>query len=380
MTDLPFKDLLVVAVEQAVAAPYCSCKLADGGARVIKIERPEGDFARTYDTLAQGHSSYFVWLNRGKESIALDLKDDADKAMLHALLAKADVFLQNLANGAIARLGFEPEALRKRYPRLIQCNISGFGDSGPYREKKAYDLLVQAETGLASITGTADAPARVGVSVCDIATGMYAYAAIQEALHLRHLTGEGAIIDVSMFDAIADWMTVPLLQTLGSGENPPRLGLHHASIAPYGAYRCGDGKDVLFAIQNEREWRSFCARVLGQAEIADDVRFATTSARTANRPALDAVILAVFGKRSSEEIETLLNEARIAHGRANTVKDLAHHPHLRLLPVELDGGTRISTPAPPAIRRGYEPVLRPVPALDADGERIRREFAPKTPG
>ncbi len=375
MADLPFKDLIVVAVEQAVAAPYCSCKLADGGARVIKIERPEGDFARTYDTLAKGQSSYFVWLNRGKESIALDLKSDADKEMLHALLARADIFIQNLANGATARLGLGAERLRELYPRLIQCNISGFGDSGPYREKKAYDLLVQAETGLASITGTADAPARVGVSVCDIATGMYAYAAILEALQLRHLTGEGAILDVSMFDAIADWMTVPFLQAMGSGENPPRLGLHHASIAPYGAYRCGDGRDILFSIQNEREWQSFCARVLKQPDVAVDARFATTSARTANRQALDTIILDVFGKLTSEEIVALLEEARIAYGRANTVKDLAEHPHLRLLPVQIGDGVEIATPAPPAIRRGYEPSLRPVPAIDADGARIRREFA-----
>ncbi|MBC7282393.1 CaiB/BaiF CoA-transferase family protein [Hoeflea sp.] len=377
MAAQPFKDLLVISIEQAVAAPYCSCKLADAGARVIKIERPEGDFARNYDRLADGHSSYFVWLNRGKQSVALDLKQPADMAVLTSMLARADVLIQNLARGAMARLGLDAERLKADHPRLIQCNISGFGETGPYKDKKAYDLLVQAEAGLASITGTAQAPARVGVSVCDIATGMYAYAAILEALAARGLTGEGAILDVSMFDAMADWMTVPLLQTRGSGENPPRLGLHHASIAPYGAYRCGDGRDVLFAIQNEREWLRFCAEVLARPDVATDARFSTPSARTANRQALDAIILEVFAQSTASGILASLDEARIANGLANTVKDVLVHPHLRQIAVEA-GDDIVDMPAPPALRRGETRSFGPVPELDSDGDAIRREFTTGT--
>jgi itaconate CoA-transferase len=374
MASQPFRDLLVISIEQAVAAPYCSCKLADAGARVIKIERPEGDFARNYDRLADGHSSYFVWLNRGKESVALDLKQPADMVLLRSMLARADVLIQNLARGAMARLGLDAQELKGEYPRLIQCNISGFGETGPYKDKKAYDLLVQAEAGLASITGTAEAPARVGVSVCDIATGMYAYAAILEALAVRGLTGEGAILDVSMFDAIADWMTVPLLQTRGSGENPPRLGLHHASIAPYGAYRCGDDQDVLFAIQNEREWLNFCTNVLDNPEIASDSRFSTTSARTANRGELDAIILGKFARSTSAEILKKLDDARIANGRCNSVKEVLGHSHLRQVAVQA-GDDIVHMPAAPAIRRGETPSYRPVPALNGNGDAIRREFA-----
>ncbi|MBU4530325.1 MAG: CoA transferase [Hoeflea sp.] len=374
MAAQPFKNLLVISIEQAVAAPFCSCKLADAGARVIKVERPEGDFARNYDRLADGHSSYFVWLNRGKQSVALDLKQPADRAVLKSMLARADVLIQNLARGAMARLGLDAEKLKADHPRLIQCNISGFGETGPYKDKKAYDLLVQAEAGLASITGTAEAPARVGVSVCDIATGMYAYAAILEALAVRGVTGEGAILDVSMFDAMADWMTVPLLQTRGSGENPPRLGLHHASIAPYGAYRCGDDRDVLFSIQNEREWLSFCTGVLGRPDVATDVRFSSPSARTANRGELDAIILEVLARSTAAEILASLDRARIANGLANTVKDVLAHPHLRQIAVEAGEGS-VAMPAPPAIRRGETQSYGRVPELDGDGDAIRREFA-----
>lgn len=376
MTPQPLEGLLVVSLEQAVAAPYCSCKLADAGARIIKIERPEGDFARRYDALAAGSSSYFVWLNRGKQSVVLDLKQEVDLAILQSMIAVADVFIQNLAPGAATRLGLDPERLRQSHPRLIQCNISGFGETGPYRDKKAYDLLIQAEAGLASITGTADAPARVGVSVCDIATGMYAYAAILEALAMRQRTGDGAIIDVSMFDAIADWMTVPLLQTQGSGENPPRLGLHHASIAPYGAYRCKDGGEVLFAIQNEREWAAFCGRVLELPHVASDERFSSTSARTANRMELDELINPVFLALELDAVIGRLERASIAYGRVNTVKDLAAHPHLRTTEVLNEKGAPVRMPAPPAHIRGADPDLGPVPALDADGEAVRAEFSP----
>lgn len=289
--------------------------------------------------------------------------------------ARPDVLIQNLARGAMARLGLEAEKLTTVYPRLIQCNISGFGETGPYKDKKAYDLLVQAEAGLASFTGTADAPARVGVSVCDIATGMYAYAAILEALAERGVTGEGAILDVSMFDAIADWMTVPLLQTRGSGINPPRLGLlHHASIAPYGAYRCGDDQDVLFAIQNEREWLIFCAEVLGKPDVGTDPRFSSTSARTANRGELDAIILEVFALSSASEVLASLDKARIANGLANTVKDVLTHPHLRQVTVQAGDGI-VNMPAAPAIRRGETRSYGPVPELNGNGKAVRLEFA-----
>src|ERR1700758_1253183 len=275
---LPLSGILVVALEQAVAAPMCSCRLADAGARVIKIERPEGDFARGYDDLVHGECSYFIWLNRGKESIVLDLGKPEDKALLAAMLARADVFVQNLKPGAVEKLGFAPDRLRREHPRLIVCSVSGYGDSGPYAQRKAYDLLIQAEAGLASVTGGPEAPARVGVSVVDIAAGMNAYEAILEALIARGRTGEGADISISMFDAMADWMTVPLLQHEG-GRTPQRGGLAHPSIAPYGVFKTRDGVDVLISIQSDREWRVLAADVLGDASLADDPRFATNVER-----------------------------------------------------------------------------------------------------
>jgi itaconate CoA-transferase len=256
--ELPLDGLLVIALEQAVAAPYCSSRLADAGARVIKVERAEGDFARSYDQVAGGESAYFVWLNRGKESITLNIKDPRDAQLLQHMLGDADVFIQNLAPGAAARSGFDSAALRRSNPKLITVDISGYGESGPYRDMKAYDLLVQCETGLASITGAPEQPGRVGVSVCDIACGMYAHAGILEALIERHKTGLGKGLAVSLFDALAEWMTVPLLHQESSGKAPERVGLHHPSIAPYGAYVCGDGQQVVISIQNNREWRNFC--------------------------------------------------------------------------------------------------------------------------
>ncbi len=252
--SLPLSGLLVVSLEQAVAAPMASCRLADAGARVIKVERPEGDFARYYDALAHGECSYFVWLNRGKESLCLDLARADDKALLAAMLARADVFVQNLKPGAVAKLGFAVEELRRRHPRLIVCSISGYGEDGPYAKRKAYDMLIQAEAGVASVTGGPEAPARVGVSVCDIAAGMNAYEAILEALIARGRTGEGAAISISMFDAMADWMATPLLQQEG-GAPPRRIGLAHISIAPYGVFKTRDGADILISIQSDREWR-----------------------------------------------------------------------------------------------------------------------------
>src|SRR6201994_4691360 len=275
---LPLEGLLVVSLEQAVAAPMCSCRLADAGARVIKIERPEGDFARGYDDLVHGESAYFVWLNRGKESLVCDLTKPADKALLEAMLAKADVFIQNLKPGAAARLGFALDRLRRDHPRLITCSVSGYGETGPYAQRKAYDLLIQAEAGLASVTGGPEAPARVGVSVVDIAAGMNAYEGILEALIARGRTGQGADISISMFDAMADWMTVPLLQHEG-GRTPKRIGLAHPSISPYGVFKTRDGVDILISIQSDREWRVLAKDVLGDVALADDPHFATNVER-----------------------------------------------------------------------------------------------------
>ncbi len=365
--------LLVVALEQAVAAPLCSCRLADAGARVIKIERPEGDFARRYDRFAKGESSYFVWLNRGKESLVLDLKREDDKALLRRILAKADIFIENLLPGAAARLGFGPVDLRQARPELITCSISGFS-SGPYAERKAYDLLIQAETGLASVTGTPEAAGRVGVSVTDIATGMNAYAAILEALIRRGRTGEGAELAVSLFDATAEWMAVPLVHYESDGKGPKRLGLNHPSIAPYGIYHAGDGGGVLISIQNEREWEALCREVIGDAALARDPRFDTNPLRVQNRAALDAVLAAAFGRYDRGQLIASLTAAGIAFGAFNDIAGLAHHPHLRTLAVPTEAGD-IILPAPPAIVAGETRAARPVPRLGEHTDAIRREFS-----
>lgn len=370
----PLAGLLVISLEQAVAAPYCTCKLADAGARVIKIEREEGDFARNYDGFAKGQSSYFVWLNRGKESVVLDIKAKADFALLKSMLAEADIFVQNLAPGAVERLGLGTKALAALNPRLIQLNISGFGQEGPYKDKKAYDLLVQAESGLASVTGTPEEATRVGVSVCDVGTGMYAYAAILEAVIERRITGKGATIDVAMFDAMADWMTVPLLQAEGSGRNPPRLGLRHPSIAPYGVFRCADAKGVLISIQNEREWRAFCRDVLAEGDLASDPRFADPAARMRNRAALDEIIGMVFAGEDHEAMIARLEKAGIAWAMVNSALDLAAHPHLRRVEVDTPNGP-VSMPAPPARRRGETRGYEAVPAIGEHDAAIRAEFA-----
>ena len=365
--------LLVVSLEQAVAAPLASARLADAGARVIKIERPEGDFARGYDRVAKGQSAYFVWLNRGKESIALDLKQADDRALFGRLLARADVFIQNLAPGATGRLGFGSEALRAADPRLVTCDISGYGESGAYAGMKAYDLLVQAESGLASVTGRPEGPGRVGVSVCDIACGLYAALAIMEALIARRESGEGRALKVSLFDAMADWMNVPLLHQVYGGHAPERVGLNHPSIAPYGAYAANDG-EVLISIQNEREWRRLCAEVLQQPGLADDPRFCDNPARVANRPALDREIAAVFGALTRAELVTRLAKAGIAYGALNGPADLAAHPQLRRVTVESPDGP-IELAAPPAQVVGAPPALGAVPGLNEQGDKIREEFA-----
>ena len=368
----PLSGLLVVSLEQAVAAPTCTCRLADAGARVIKVERPEGDFARYYDQLAGGESAYFVWLNRGKESVVLDLTREDDKRVLAAMIAKADVFVQNLKPGAVAKLGFPIERLRREHPRLIVCSISGYGDSGPYAQRKAYDMLIQAESGLASITGGPEAPARVGVSVCDIAAGMNAYEAILEALIGRGRTGEGAALSVSMFDAMAEWMTVPLLQHEG-GKPPQRMGLAHTSIAPYGVFRTRDGADILISIQNDREWRVLAEKVLDDPALAADPAFATTVERFRRRTETDGRVQAVFGATDVEPLTAKLAAADIAFARVNDAGLLARHPHLRRITVETPSGPA-SYPAPAEQRGAAARRYGRVPALGEHTAKVRAEF------
>ncbi len=368
---LPLSGLLVISLEQAVAAPMCSCRLADAGARVIKIERPEGDFARGYDNLVHGECSYFVWLNRGKESAVLDLAKDADRTLLATMIARADVFLQNLKPGAVAKLGFAIPELRHRHPRLICCSISGFGESGPLSVRKAYDMLIQAESGLASITGTTE-PSRVGVSVVDIAAGMNAYEAILEALIARERTGEGAALSISMFDAMADWMTVPLLQQ-EAGAPPRRIGLAHTSISPYGAFRSCDGVDILISIQSDREWRVLAEKVLGDAVLAADPNFATNVERVKRRPETDGRVAKIFAAQDADALERKLAAADIAFARVNSPADLAHHPHLRRITVGAPTGP-VSYPAPPRNSAGAARHYGPVPAVGEHTEKVRAEF------
>jgi itaconate CoA-transferase len=372
---LPLSGLLVVALEQAVAAPMCSCRLADAGARVIKIERPEGDFARYYDQLAHGESAYFVWLNRGKESVALDLTKPDDKALLAAMLARADVFVQNLKPGAVAKLGFPIDRLRRDYPRLVICSISGYGEDGPYAARKAYDMLIQAEAGVASITGGPDAPARVGVSVCDIAAGMNAYEAILEALIARGRSGDGAAISISMFDAMADWMAVPLIQHEG-GQPPKRIGLAHTSIAPYGMFKTADGADILISIQSDREWRVLAEKVLGDQALAADPAFATNVERVRRRAETDARVQAVFGATDEAALAKMLAAADIAFARVNDTGLLAVHPHLRRIEVGTPSG-RVTYPAPASRSDGEPRSYGAVPALGEHSAKIWAEFMGK---
>ena len=368
---LPLSGLLVVSLEQAVAAPMCSCRLADAGARVIKIERPEGDFARYYDGFAHGECSYFVWLNRGKESVVLDLTKDEDKALLRAMLACADIFVQNLKPGTVEKLGFPISRLRHDHPGLICCSISGFGEDGPFAKRKAYDLLIQAEAGLASITGTTE-PSRVGVSVIDISTGLNAYEAILEALIARQRTGQGAELSVSMFDSIADWMAVPLLQQ-GAGKPPQRAGLTHPAISPYGAFPTRDGVQILIGIQNDREWRVLAEKVLGDAELAADPGFATNRARVERRAETDGRVAAISSTLDADLLTQKLSAAEIAFARINSVADLARHPHLRTITVETPSG-QVSYPAPAELRASTSRHYGPVPSLGEHTEKVRKEF------
>ena len=370
----PLDGLLVVSLEQAVAAPYCSSRLADAGARVIKIERPEGDFARGYDKAAKGLSSYFVWLNRGKQSLVADIKNPGDAALLHRILARADVFIQNLAPGAAARAGFGSDALRERTPRLITVDISGYGDSGDYATMKAYDLLVQAESGLAMITGHPAGPGRVGVSACDIACGMAAHAGVLEALIARGISGQGSGLKVSLFDGMADWMNVPLLFYEGTGRAPERLGLAHPSICPYGAFATSDGALVLISIQNEREWVEFCARFLDEPDLPQRPGFETNVVRVANRAIIDAHVGAIFARLTRDEAASKLRAANTAYGFVNSVAEFAHHPALRRASVATPNG-HVSIAAPPVLTSDGPRVLGPVPAVGEHSAVIRAEFA-----
>jgi formyl-CoA transferase len=372
---LPLSGLLVVSLEQAVAAPMCSCRLADAGARVVKIERPEGDFARGYDDLVHGECSYFVWLNRGKESVVLDLTDAADKALMAAMIARADVFVQNLKPGAVGKLGFPIVELRRKYPRLICCSISGFGETGPHAMRKAYDMLIQAESGLASITGTTD-PARVGVSVVDIASGMDAYEAILEALIARERAGQGAALSISMFDAMADWMTVPLLQQ-EAGVPPQRMGLAHTSISPYGAFHSKDGVDILISIQSDREWRVLAEKVLDDAALAADPGFATNVERVKRRAETDGRVARIFAALDADSLEQKLAAADIAFARVNSPAGLARHPHLRRITIGTPSGP-VSYPAPAEERASAARRYGPVPALGQHTDKVRAEFTAAT--
>jgi itaconate CoA-transferase len=375
---LPLEGITVVSLEQAVAAPFATRQLADLGARVIKIERPQaGDFARSYDATVKGLSSHFVWLNRSKESLTLDLRQDRAREVLNRLIERADVFVQNLAPGATGRLGFGTDSLRAKHPRLIVCDVSGYGSSGPYRDKKAYDLLVQCEAGLVSITGTPEAPSKVGIAVADIAAGMYAYSGILAALLRRERAGEGAALEVSLFEALGEWMGFPAYYAMYGGNEPPRSGARHASIAPYGPFECGDGERIFFGVQNEREWERFCGVVLGRPEMASDELFDDNSRRVENREALEEEISAVFGRLSSEEAMERLEKAGIANARMRTVREFIEHPQLEAR----DRWREVGSPAgslraslPPIAMSDTEPVMAPIPSVGEHTDRILAEL------
>jgi crotonobetainyl-CoA:carnitine CoA-transferase CaiB-like acyl-CoA transferase len=368
--------LLVVSLEQAVAAPLATRKLADAGARIIKVEQPgSGDFARGYDTLVHGESSWFVWLNRGKESLDLDLKDDAQVAFLRRICRQADVFLQNLAPGAATRLGLDSAELRATNPRLITCDISGYGEDGPYAAMKAFDNLVQGESGLLSITGLPEEPAKVGISICDISAGTHAFAAILEALLGRARTGAGQGLKISLFDCLADWMTVPYLHQVYGGKAPARTGLHHATVGPYGPYAAKDGRRVIIAVASENVWVSFCGGVLRRPELAADPRFETNHRRIGNRAVLEPMIAAILAELEFEEMIERLRRSEIPFGRINTVADLAAHPQLRRITVETPTGPAQLAADPLRVAGWVDPDPPPrVPALGEHGATIRREF------
>lgn len=374
----PLDGMTVVSLEHAVAAPFCTRQLADLGARVIKVERPgSGDFARSYDQRVRGQSSHFTWLNRNKESLALDVKQPEAKAALMQLLEKADVLVQNLAPGAAARMGLSYEALKAHNPHLIVCDISGYGADGPYRDKKAYDLLIQSEAGFLSVTGTPETPSKSGISVADIAAGMYAYTNVLSALLLRGRTGAGSHIDVSMLEAMGEWMGYPMYYAFEGAPPPPRTGASHASIYPYGPFMAGDGGTVMLGLQNEREWKAFCEGVLQEAALAADPRFDSNARRNENRDALRARILEIFDTLTAEEVARRLDAAGIANARVNDMADLWAHPQL-----QARGRWRtVSTPAgevpallPPGANSAFEPRMDPVPAVGEHTATILAEL------
>ncbi len=374
----PLDGMTVVALEQAVAAPFATRQFADLGARVIKIERPgPGDFARAYDENVRGMSAYFVWLNRGKESLTLDLKHPAGREVMERLLERADVFIQNLAPGAAERLGLGAAALHPKFPGLVVCDISGYGDSGPYRDKKAYDLLIQSEAGMLSITGTPERPSKVGASVADICTGMYAYSGVLAALLQRARTGKGSRIEVSMFEALCEWMLQPLLYAHFAKKAIPRTGADHASIVPYGRFTGSDDKDVMMGIQNEREWAAFCDKVLGRPELANDERFNSNSRRLQNREPLLAIVRQVFGAMTAEQIVARLESADIANARMNEMHEVWDHPQLRARGRWTEMGSpvgAIPVLRPPATHSDFDPVIGAVPAVGEHTNAILQEL------
>jgi itaconate CoA-transferase len=374
----PLEGITVVTLEHAIAAPFCTRQLADLGARVIKIERPGvGDFARAYDERVHGLASHFVWTNRSKESLTLDVKHAEAQDILMSLLTQADVLVQNLAPGAAARLGLSFDALHERFPRLIVCDISGYGADGPYRDKKAYDLLIQAESGFLSVTGTSDEPSKAGCSIADISAGMYAYSNILSALISRGKTGQGCRIDVSMLESMAEWMSYPLYYAFDGAAPPPRAGASHSTIYPYGPFVAGDGKTVILGLQNEREWEAFCTKVLLQPALATDPRFASNSRRTAARNELHAIIESVFAQLTAEQVVERLDQAQIANAHLNTMQDVWQHPQLkarqRWADVRTSAGM-IPALRPPGLPDTIEPRFDPVPALGEHTEAIMTEL------
>lgn len=374
----PLQGITVVSIEQAVAAPYATRQLADLGARVIKVERPgEGDFSRHYDETVRGQASYFAWLNRSKESITLDIKHPLGREILDRLIRIADVFVQNLGPGAAARLGLDWESLSSRYPRLIVCDISGYGSDGPWADRKAYDMLVQCEAGLLSLTGPESTPSRVGISIADIAAGMYGYSGILTALYRRGSTGEASHVGVALFEALAEWMGQPAYYTQYGGSQPLRVGAEHATIAPYGPYRSADGSTVVLAVQSQREWREFCEQVLDDPDVATDPRFERNSARVANRTALNETIGRRFAELAESEITALLDRTRIANARLRSVAEFLEHPTLRGRDrwrlVESPGGP-VQALIPPVDLSGVEPRMDPIPALGADTDELLNEL------
>ncbi len=375
---LPLEGITIISLEQAVAAPFATRQLADLGARVVKIERPGvGDFARGYDETVKGMASHFVWLNRSKESLTLDLKHPKARQIIQQLLEHADVFIQNLAPGATERLGLGPEVLAQRYPRLIVCGVSGYGTSGPYRDKKAYDLLVQCETGLVSVTGTPETPSKVGISIADTAAGMYAFTGILTALYQRERTGRGTVLDISMFEALGEWMGYAAYYAAYGGTPPPRTGASHATIAPYGPFRTGDNKQVNLGLQNEREWAQFCTIVLEQPEMAIDRHFDSNAKRVANREALHARIDAVFSHLTIEQVVARLDQAQIANARMNSMQEFWDHPQLQAR----ERWREVASPVgpiqallPPVTMRDVEPRMDPIPALGEQTEQILRSL------